>query len=78
MTPRQFRDAVAATRMRVGGASYNAANLVLVEGYSSHAAAKAYAIHVSAVSRAVARLRDAAGEVRRCHVCHQPLPAAAA
>lgn len=72
MTPRQFDLALSGTRMRErpDSATVQAARLVLVDGLSRNAAAKAQGIDIKAVSRAVERLRPR----ERCPHCHQLMP----
>lgn len=60
MTPADFSDAIARTRMQPDGRSTKAARLVLVDGQRQVLAASICKLSRAAVSQAVARIRAAA------------------
>lgn len=69
MTPRQFAEALSATRMLPSGKTAAAVRLVLVDGMTSYAAAQRIGVHESAVTRAVNRLRPR----QTCPTCGQAM-----
>jgi len=66
MTPTQFAKALGSTRMDPEGKTAQAVRLVLCDGLSDNAAARAVGISPSAVTRARARLVPR----ERCPHCH--------
>lgn len=71
MTPDQFDLAISATSMPRQSRTAISARLVLLDGLSARQAARATGITLSAVSRAVTRLR---GPQTHCKTCGQELP----
>ena len=69
MTPKQFSDAVAKTRINPDSDTAFAARLVLVNGLTKYRAAKTIGIHQSVLLRAVRKLQPDVRET--CPTCGQ-------
>lgn len=70
MTPAQFTQALASTRLDPAGLATQAARLVLVDGLSRNAAARKVGCDPAAVTRAVQRIPH----TPMCPHCRQPMP----
>ena len=72
MTDKQFRAKALAARLQLDGKTWEACRMVLVDGVTAYKAFQAVGIDQGAISRALAKVREAK-PARVCPCCGQPL-----